>query len=427
MRRKSPALALISFLILASCSGNAEQIDGSGDGSTVRVFGNYRGQQAEDFRLVLDEFTARTGIRTSYVGTADFPTRLRERVRDGDPPDVAIFPQPAVLAELARQGFVKPLSPDTASRVRDNYSEDLLPVMMVDDRLYGVWFRASVKSLVWYRPDQFEAFGYSVPQTWEELIRLSSQMATDGRTPWCLGMESFGATGWVGTDWVEDLVLRLHGPQVYDQWTRGDVEFTDQRIADAFSAFGAISLRAGWVEGGTRAILTVPAMRAIDPLLEDPPGCQLTRQASFQILDLPVDTAVGKGGRLDFFVLPPIEPGPAPLLTAGEIAASLTGTPQAAALLAYLATPEAGEPWAAATGFTAPHSHFDPAAYASDFDRRIAGLIAEAEVVRFDGSDLMAPRVGTGTFWTGMVDYVSGLGLEDVLSRIQAGYRGATS
>lgn len=415
-------ILLLAIITMAACSGQPDLLDAPDERSVVRVFGNYRGQQAEDFRLVLESFTNQTGIEAAYVGTADFSNRIRERVRDGNPPDVALFPQPAVLAELARQGFVEPLSDDTASIVEDNYSDAVLPIMIVDDTLYGVWFKASVKSLVWYRPDRFHELGYSVPQTWDGLLELSSKMASDGETPWCLGMESFGATGWVGTDWIEDLVLRLHGPDVYDQWTRGEIAFTDPLIAQAFDAFGEVALQPGWVEGGTRAILTTPALRAIDPLLENPPDCQLTKQASFQILDLPAEVAVGEGDDLDVFVLPPTGPGPAPLLAAGEIAATLTGTPEAEALLAYLATPQAGEPWAAASGYTSPHLGFDPSAYASDFDRRISELLNSAQVVRFDGSDLMAPRVGTGTFWNGMIDYVSGLNLEDVLIDIQLGY-----
>ncbi len=415
-------VALAFLALVAGCTGQGEQPD-SFDGREVRVFGNYRGLQAEDFRLVLDEFTARTGIKASYVGTANFAGRIQERVRDGDPPDVALFPQPAILADLAEDGFIQPLSNETEAAVEANYPDGVLEVMRSNGTLYGVWYRASVKSLVWYPPERFAELGYSVPTSWEGLLELTDRMADDGHTPWCLGMEAFGATGWVGTDWIEDIVLRFYGPAVYDQWVAGDISFTDPRIQEAFQRFGDIALRPGWVVGGTRGVLTIPAMRAIDPMLDDPPGCLMTRQGSFQIFDLPPETATGGDRDLDFFVLPPPESGLAPILAAGEIAATFTGTTEAHELLAFLATPEAAKPWADAGGFTSPQSGLAEDLYASDFDRRVANLIVDAEVVRFDGSDLMPPEVGTGTFWDGVVDYMSGSPLPDVLLRIQDGFQ----
>jgi alpha-glucoside transport system substrate-binding protein len=416
-------IAAFALVTMAACTADSNPASEEGDAPVVRVFGNYRGQQADDFRLVLERFTDTTGIRASYVGTAGFPTRLQERLRDGDAPDVAMFPQPAILTDLVHRGLAVPLGTEASAAVSEHFADELREIMMVDDTLYGVWFKASVKSLVWYRPDEFERLDYSIPATWDELLDLSAQMVSDGQTPWCLGMESFASTGWVGTDWIEDIVLRLYGPAIYDQWVDGEIEFTDARIEEAFSRFGAIALRSGWVEGGRRAVLTVPAMRAIDPLLDDPPGCLMTRQASFQVFDLPADVAIGPGGDVDVFVLPSFGADAAPLVAAGEIAAALTDSDEAQALLAFLADPAAGEPWAEASGYTAPHGDFDASTYASDFDRRVARLLADAQVVRFDGSDLMPPEVGTGTFWDGMIDYVSGARLEDVLENIDAGYR----
>jgi alpha-glucoside transport system substrate-binding protein len=251
-------------------------------------------------------------------------------------------------------------------------------------------------------------------------------MIADGFTPWCLGMESFGATGWVGTDWVEDIILRFSGPEFYDQWTAGAVGFGDDRVRDAFEEFGAIALTPGWVAGGRRAVLTVPALDAIQPMFDDPPGCLLTRQGSFQEGALPAGIEVGPQGDVDVFVLPPVDPGSAPLLVSGEIAAAFTDSDEARALVGFLASPEAGAPWAIRGGYTSPLQGFDSALYGSELERRLGELVSGADIVRFDGSDLMPPEVGTGTFWRGIVDYVAGEPLDTVLETIQAGYGDAT-
>ncbi len=240
-------------------------------------------------------------------------------------------------------------------------------------------------------------------------------------------MESFGATGWSGTDWIEDLVLRLHGPEVYDQWTAGAVPFTDDLIRAAFDHFGEITLHPGRVTGGPRSILTVPALEEIAPMFEDPPGCLPTRQASFQEGNLPADVTVGPQGEVDVLALPPVNDEKPPLLTSGEIAAAFSPSDEALKLIPYLADPRSGEPWAEIGGYISPHLGFDQTAYGTEFERRLGELVAEAEVVRFDGSDLMPPAVGTGTFWEGMINYVAGLDLDSVLENIQAGYDSGSS
>lgn len=411
------ALAAVVAALVA-CSGDAEDVSAPDEPVVLEVFTNYRGADADAFREVLAGFTEQTGIETRLVGTAAFAARLPERVRDGDPPDVALIPQPAVLAELARDDRLAPLD---LPELEDTLLPGAAAVGFVDGQRYGVWFRLAVKSLVWYPPAAFAEAGYELPTTWDELLELTRRIERDGTPPWCLGMESFAATGWVGTDWVEDLVLRLHAPQVYDGWAAGRIPFTDERIQEAFEAFTTIALVEGRVAGGPRAILTTPALDAVLPMLDDPPGCLLSRQASFQLADLPDGTEVGPDGDLNVFVLPDDDiVGPAPLVASGEIAAAFNRNPEPLALVEYLAQPSAGEPWARLGGFTSPHASFDATTYAEPFDRQVAELVADTEVVRFDASDQMPTEIGTGAFWTGIVDLISGAPLDRVLAEIEA-------
>jgi alpha-glucoside transport system substrate-binding protein len=412
-------LCAASLVVAACSSDNVETADAA---PALEVFSNYRGAEAEAFRAVLAQFTQQTGIETSYVGTAAFADRIYDRMREGDPPDVALFPQPAIIEELARAGLLIPFDAELTEVVDSAYPRWAVDLGEIDGELYGAWYRLSVKSLVWYPPRAFAASGYDVPETWEELGALTDEMVRDGFTPWCLGMESFGATGWVGTDWIEDIVLRLHGADVYDEWVAGDIPFTDDRIRTAFEEFEGMVLEPGRVVGGARAILSVPVLDAIQPMLADPPGCLLSRQASFQEATLPEGTEVGPSGDVDVFPLPSLDGGRAPLLASGEIAAMLTDSDDGRSLISFLANPDAGVPWAEVGGYSSPHLAFDVAAYASPLEQRLGELVATSEVVRFDGSDLMPPTVGTGTFWQGMVDLVAGVPLESVLAEIQAGY-----
>lgn len=412
-------LLAAALVIVAACTGATAEPPPD-DAEVVDVFTTYRGPEADAFRAVLDVFTSRTGIVARHVGTADFATRLRERVRAGDPPDAALIPQPAIVEELADEGHLVSLDD-----VVDSSSLHYVPgadVGIVDDRRVAVTFRIEAKSLVWYPPATFRDRGYHEPGTWWELLALSDRISASGTTPWCIGMEAAGATGWVGTDWVEDLVLRMHGPELYDSWTAGTLAFSSEPVASAFGQFGRIALTDRLVFGGTHATLATPVSEAMLPMLEDPPRCLLSRQGSFQRSFLPDGTTIGMDGDVDVFPLPGIEPGPPPLVISGQLATAFGDDERTLELLAFLADPSAGQPWAARGGFVSPHRDFDRGAYADTFDGRVAQLVADAEVVRFDASDRMEPAVGTGTFWTGIVDYVSGTRLPAVLTDIDAGY-----
>ena len=116
----------------------------------------------------------------------------------------------------------------------------------------GVWHRFNGKSLVWYPVDDFEAAGYEIPTTWEEMIALSDMIVADGDSPWCVGIESGAATGWPATDWMEEVMLRTTSLENYDAWTTGELPFCfaggEECGRDAGRALVHRRLRA-WVVG----------------------------------------------------------------------------------------------------------------------------------------------------------------------------------
>jgi alpha-glucoside transport system substrate-binding protein len=249
-------------------------------------------------------------------------------------------------------------------------------------------------------------------------------MEIDGSTPWCLTIESFEATGWVGTDWIEDIMLRTQPVEVFDQWATGQIRFNDERVRDAFSTWDDLALRSGRNYGTTRTILNTPWYAAGDPMFENEPGCLMHRQLGQAYRGaLPDGTAIGPEGDVDVFVMPGADADdPAPLLLSGEFVAAFTSKPGVAELLLHLAKPSSGEIWAASGGYLSPHAGFDAETYPDEFTRQLAELIASAEVLRFDGSDTMPPGVGVGTFWTGVVEYVKTRDLDRTMAMIDSGY-----
>ncbi len=413
---------LVAFL-LGSCSpdgGDSTEGVGAGSQNRVTIFGAFVDEDASRFQESMQPFIERTGIQVSYEGSSDFETLVTVRVEGGDAPDIVAFPQPGLMQELAREGALVPLD-DVIDRdlLEASYADSWIELGTVDDTLVGIWYRASVKSLVWYPKQAFDEAGYEIPETWDEMIALSDQIVADGTTPWCIGIESGGATGWVATDWLEDIVLRTAGAEVYDQWITNELPFNAPEIQEAAETLGEIWLNPDYVLGGSIGILTTPFGDAANPMLESPPGCYLHRQASFLPVFLPDDIVIGED--IDFFYLPPIneEEHGRPVMGAGDVMAMLNDRPEVREVMQYLATAEAGRAWLEAGGFISPHNEADLDWYPDPGTRAQAELLLDADTFRFDASDMMPGSVGTGTFWTGMVDYVSGRDLETVLTEIE--------
>ncbi len=386
------------------------------------MFGPWRDGAADLFRASMEPFEEATGIDIVYTGSGGFEAEIVDRVQGGAAPDIAVFPQPGLLNRLADAAYVKPLPADIADQARDSYRDGVDTLISSLAEGNGVLYRANVKSLVWYDPAVFAQQQYQPPETWQELQALAAIMIEDGYTPWCLGVEAFGASGWPATDWIEDIVLREAGPQVYDAWVAGDVPFTDEAIASAFEEFALMQLAPGQVVGGRRGILNTSVQQAMDPMFTDPPGCLMHRQASFQVDNLPPGTEIGPEGDVDVFVLPSVRGGEAPLVVGGTVAAAMSDRPETWEVMAFLATAEAGRAWAEAGGFISPHRSIGPEDYPTAFDATVSRWLDSAETVRFDGSDLMDPRVGTGSFYQAMLFFIGTVRLEDALSIAQSGY-----
>ena len=416
MKLHSLALSLFSILVLTACDRDSQSIRNE---NTLVILGSLTGVGQEIVEEAFAPFTAETGIEVIYEGTDAFTTVLPIRVEGGDVPDLAIFPQPGLMRDLAREGALTPLNNVVdLDTLTTSFATDWVNLGKVDNQVYGIWMRSDPKSLVWYNPDAFETAGYDIPSSWDELMALTERIAAEGKTPWCLGIESGEASGWVGTDWLEDILLRTAGPEVYDQWVTHEIPFNSPPVKEAMQTFGTIVRNERYVRGGIVGVISTPFGDSPAPMFEQPPGCYLHRQASF-ITDFLPDT-IEPGTDTQVFLLPG-DSSRAPLLTGGLVIAMTNNTPASQAAINYLTTVTPHESWAA-RGYISPHQDVDLAIYPNDGVRQMAALLAQAETIRFDGSDLMPASVGTGTFWTEMVNYVSGTDVETVLSAIDASW-----
>jgi alpha-glucoside transport system substrate-binding protein len=391
---RAPIVALLTFALLASACATAPN---TRLGGSVSVIGSWSGAEEEAFRAVVAPFEEQTGTTVEYRGTRDLNGALWEGIARGRPPDVAGLPGPGHMSEFARAGALQDLTPlvDVAQ-----YKSDTVPSFVelgtVDGKLVGVFIKATLKGLIWYNPN---IYTLEEPETWEDLRTLGLLAARGTTKPWCVALESGATSGWPGTDWIEDILLRQSGPAAYDDWVAGTLPWTSPEVRLAFETYGEVVAGA---YGGSATVLATNFIDGGRPLFTNPPGCLFHHQGTF-ITEFFTSRAGARVGEYDFFPFPVIDARFANSVTgAGDLFGMFNDTPQSRALMQYLLTPEAQSLWVNRGGALSVNQRVTD--YPDEISRRAAELLSSADRFRFDASDLMPDAMNTA-FLQAVIDY----------------------
>jgi alpha-glucoside transport system substrate-binding protein len=438
MKLVKAAVALSALTLLAGTTTVAANAAAAGPksimGGKILCKNQYKGKTVNIFSPVRDSDTDKpiadlvagyapltkcTGVKIKFEGTDQFETQVNVRLAGGNAPDVIDFPQPGLMASLARKGLLKPLTAKSAASVNADFIGGWKELGTVDGKVYGMPARANIKSLVWYSPAAFKAKGYAIPQSIVELKALSDKIVADGGTPWCAGIESGVATGWVITDWMEDFMLRINGEKVYDDWVNHKIAFNDPKVKAVMDEVGTFLKNPKYIgsDNAIKAIATTKFQEGGFPILEG--KCFMHRQASFYSGIWPDGTTIGDDGKVNVFYLP--SPGKTKyMLGAGDVLAAGTNKPEAMDVILYSGSNEyfAGYIAKGRKDLT-PNKSFDTTKIADPVTKKFADLLKSSDVFRFDGSDLMPGAVGAGTFWTESTKWITGQSTDDTLNAIE--------
>jgi alpha-glucoside transport system substrate-binding protein len=446
MKTKGIAFAAVALSLVAAACGS-DSTSGSGGttgGNTpasilngeIKCDQQYKGKTVEVFSPVRDSDTDKpiadyvaaykplvdcTGVTIKWSGTDQFETEINVRLKGGNAPDVIDFPQPGLLASLARKGSLIEFPADLAKHTTGDFIAGWDAYATVDGKVFAIPARSSIKSIVWYSPKDFTDKGYKVPESLDDLKALSDKIVTDGGTPWCIGAESGVATGWVLTDWMEDFMLRTNGEKVYDQWVNHEIPFNDPKVKAVADAVGAYVKNADYLGGDAlvKAIATTKFQDGGLPILNHDGSCYMHRQASFYSGNWPKGTKIGPDGDINFFYLPSPAGGPKYMLGAGDLYAAGTNKPESIDVLRYTGSVDYQTATANSRGDLSPNKGIDPKAITDPLVQQLSELQASADVFRFDGSDQMPGAVGSGTFWTEITKWVVGGSTDDFLNNVE--------
>ncbi len=367
---------------------------------SITVLGTWSGDEQTSFLAMIQPWVNQTGVQVKYTGTRDLNGQLAQGIQTGNLPDLAGLPGPAQMVEYQAAGKLMDLTNvlDTAT-YKANTSAPLVDLGSIDGKVYGVFIKAAVKGLIWYSPKTVD-LSAGAPKTWTDLQTLATNDKSKAKATWCVGLESGAASGWPGTDFIEDIVLRTAGPDVYKQWYQGKVKWSDPKIKAAWQMYGDV-LKNSY--GGPDYILGTNFGNGGDELFSNPPGCLFHHQASF-ITGFSKFKTGATGTDYDFFPFPDIDAQYAGALEgAGDLFGMFHDTPAARSLMQYLVTPEAQSIWVARGGALSPNKLV--VNYPDDISRRSGELLANAKSFVFDASDNM-PTAMNAEFWKQILVFV---------------------
>lgn len=394
---------VVGVVVLATDEGEITE-SGAGQPSpaatdvsgTVSVMAVWTGAEQDSFQAVIDAFNETyADVTVNYNSAGDqLPTVLGTAVEGGNPPDVAVVPQPGLMNEYAERGELVPL--DFARDTVDaNYSADWVTLGSFDDQFYGLVFKGANKSTIWYNVNVLNDAGITEPPaSWAELLSASDTVSASGVPAWSIA----GADGWTLTDWFENVYLRTAGPEMYDQLAAHEIPWTDQSVIDALTTLQPVFENKDNIAGNP---LQIDFPTSVTQVFNDNPDAGMVYEGDFVqgvILD---STNAQPETDFNVFDFPSIDGSAPAVVGGGDMVIMFNDSPAAQAFVEYLATPEAAEVWASRGGFSSPNQNVDPNVYPDALTQQTATALAEAETFRFDMSDL-APSAFGGTPGQGM-------------------------
>ncbi|MGH9032189.1 MAG: ABC transporter substrate-binding protein, partial [Acidimicrobiia bacterium] len=391
LRRLIAATAGFSLVAAGATVAGAAPTGGGDDlsGESIEVAAVWTGAEQERFELVLEEFADETGADVTFTSTGDdISAALEPRIAGGDPPDVAMLPQPGLLADFAARGALQSIEDIAGATIDENYAPIWRELGTVDGTLYGVWFKAANKSLVWYSREVFRDAGVRPTDEFDTFLENAQTVSDFGVTPFSVG----GANGWVLTDLFENIYLAQAGPDMYDQLARHEIPWTDQSVKDALATFAEVYAN-DLIVGGTEGALQTEFPGSVQDVFAGDPEGAMVIEGDFVASTIAEETDARVGRQARVFNFPAID-GEAPVVTGGDVAALFTDSEAGQAFIEFLATPEAAEAWAEEGGYLSPNQELDSDVYPNRTLRRIATALVESDLVRFDLSDLQPAAFG---------------------------------
>jgi len=426
-KRGRSSLVVVAALALTSALAACGSGGGDSNSKTVSVWMSVDPLVFAGLKKQIVTEAKAEGITADVQKVDNINQLIMTKIQANDTPDIALIPQPGVVADMVKRNAAKPLDDVVdVNALKSDMVPGTLDAGTVDGKLYGVLVSMNVKSLVFYPKQAWDKAGYKAPDSLGALTALGDQIKKSGTPPWCFAIGSDAATGWPATDWFEDLIMQQQGPDVYKDWVINKVKFDSPEVKEAAAYFAKTMFTGGNVAGGRNSIASTAFGDADNPMWDPKPGCMMLKQGNFIVSKdfMPENIVADVDKNIGVFGFPPATAGgDNPTLGGGDMATLLSDNSNAKKVMKILAGKEIGKDAAPTSSYLSPHKGFDKSLYPSDLTRSIADVAYNTDQFLFDGSDSMPGAVGAGTFWKDITAWITGdEDLDTALKNIDASW-----
>ncbi|MET7768855.1 extracellular solute-binding protein [Nocardia sp. NPDC005366] len=388
-----------------------------GDPDVVRIGVSWSGTELAAFRAVLDGLAGVSRVEVVPLGD-DIGTAFTASGRAA--PDLVMLPQAGQVRGLAAAGELTPLdkktplwaepgAPSSASGESPLYLPYWRQLLFHDGTPYGIPFKASAKSLVWFDRESVDQYRLGDPSNWtvEDWIDKAEVLA---RTPIRL-LALAAADGWVLTDLFENMLL-AESPRDYGELAAAasdrDRRWDRAAVRAALGRLGAL-----W---GGRSALPGGLGRALTRQFPDAVREVFDRRTAVMVVmpdfaEPVVRRCLRHTGRSRDVVgatwFPSIRRhSPKPRIVGGDVVVlTRQAGPAAVGVVEALAAPQAPGPWIREGGFLSPNLR-------TSNEHRESFLPAGIDLSHcaFDLSDRISRVGGRDGLWRVLTDFLIEVG-----------------
>ena len=364
--------------------------------------------EQEYFEEELKIISEQLGITIAYQVVSDPETYIIENA--SNPSSIAILPNPQGVVNLAQRKLLYNLDDINVdeTRIQDLYTKHLTSIVSHEEKIYAGWTRLFPNSLIWYDISKLNETNVQF-ESFESLLEQTKQIADEGSSPWCANSESSSSTGWIQTNWLEDILLTKYGPEVYDKWSRLEIRASNIKIYSSLKIIGELIFYENHIYNGTQSIRNNEFRNLPKIMLNDTTSCFLSWSGHYFKYYIPENYEYLK----DYGVVAvPTINFQNSVVGIGDNIVLTKNDDLSKKVISKILSKNFGETWSSYSDseFISANKYFDENKITNQLTKHEFQIVHSAlniDNFRYDASELMARPIGANDLWVFFINYLA--------------------
>ena len=357
----------------------------------------------EELNIIANEL----GIKIKYEPVSDAETFIIDNPNSSS--SIAIIPNPQGVVNLAERKLIYSLDDVLVDNnsIFNLYPNHLISIVSHEDSIYGGWTRLFPNSLIWYDISKFEQHNVTF-DSFETLLKGTKKIADNGISPWCANSESSASTGWVQTNWMEDVLLTKYGPKVYDKWSKLQINASNVKIFLSIKHIEDFIFYDNHIYNGPGSIINKEFRNLPKVLLDDSTECFMSWSGHYFRYFIPEDYQYLK----DFAVtnVPKINFENS-VVGIGDNIVLTKDNELSKKVISKILSKNFGEIWSSYqdTEFISANQNFNQQIINNELTKYEYSIVHDAlqkDLFRYDASEIMARSIGSNLLWELFEEYI---------------------